>query len=93
MNEMVIASDFFGKAKRFIICFETTVLKEEFVIGVDTTNPNEISIFHKNISSYGVRYDCLNTFFYNVFEKYNYSYEGAFKKEIKKWFKKQLTNL
>ena len=92
MNKMVITNDFFGEIKGFIICFETTILKEEFAIGVDTTDPNEISIFHKNISSYGVRYDCLDTLFYNVYEKYNYSYEEAFKKTIKKWFKKQLTN-
>ena len=92
MRKMVVAKDFFGETKVFSICFETTILEEGFAVGVDTTNPIEISIFHKHTTSYGIEYNCLNTLFYNVHETYHYSYEESLKKEIKKWFKKQLTN-
>lgn len=91
MTKYIKTWDYFGTEKLFIICFETLVLHETFAIGIDTTEPNEVSIFHVTNDGRKDNYTCLDTCFWDVYEKYHFSFEEKFKKEIKIILKRVLT--
>ena len=88
----VWAKDFFRDYKYFNICFETTIMNEKFAVGVDTTKPNEVSIFYVMSGCGDDVYYCLNTCFWDIFEKYHFSFEEKLKKEIAKVLKDILTS-
>ena len=87
----VQAQDYFGNTSTFIICYETSVLHEWFAVGVDTVDMDEVSIFHVTNDGRKDNYRTLDTCFWNVYQKYGYSFEDKFKKEIAKVLKDVLT--
>lgn len=91
MNKIIRSEDFFGNISTFIICYETSVLHEWFAVGVDTADMDEVSIFHVTNDGRKDNYRILDTCFWNVYQKYGYSFEDKFKKEIVKVLKDVLT--
>ena len=91
VNYTVHTQDFFGDIKEFQICWKVDILNRTFVVGVDLSNPNEVSlfevIFERRYDTYA--YTLINTYFWNVYKKHNFSIEEKVQKDIKGYFVKE----
>lgn len=88
INYTVHTQDFFGKVTEFQICWKVNILNRTFVVGVDLSNPNEVSlfevIFERKYDVYA--YTIINTYFWDVYQKNNFSIEEKIQKDIKGFF-------
>ena len=85
------ATDFFNEPADFEIIWETVCMTCTFAVGIQTDKRNELSIFY--VTNMGGKdiYTCLNTYFLDIYEKYNLNIEERVKKEMKEVIKKVLT--
>ncbi len=84
----IIAQDYFGNKSTFLTVWEGDCLGYTFLAGVDCKNKNELSLF---FAPKGKKYYItLNTYFIDVFQKYNYSFSDSLRKDIKKFIVKDL---
>lgn len=91
MTKMIVTKDFFRNEKTFAICWETVCMGYTFAVGIDTTEPNEVSIFYVTNNGLKDDYEVLDTCFWDVYQKYNFSFEEKVKKEMSKVIKGGLT--
>lgn len=92
MIRVIQAKDYLGKEAMYAICFETIILHETFAVGIDTQDRGEVSIFHVVNDGRKDNYECLDTCFWDIYLKYNLSFEKKFKKEITQVLKRVLRN-
>lgn len=89
--KIIKTNDFFGTPADFAIVWSTVCLTCTFAIGIQLDCPDEFTIFHVTSFHGKDEYTVLDTCFYSIFERYNYSIEEKVKKEMEKVITRVLT--
>lgn len=89
-KRIIDTKDYLGNDSTFSIIWETVFMSCTFAVGIDFNDPDEMSIFYVYHMFEKDHYECLDTLFINVYEKYGYSYIEKIKKEMAKKTKEVL---